>query len=312
MRRIFAALTLLAALAACAGAPGTTTERIGADRAPGPRVTAVEGLNARVDRLSIQSPALGREGSVWVLKPKGWTQGSTGWPVLYLLHGCCVSRGDAWLVYGDAERITADLKAVVVVPEGGSMSWYSNWLDGPAWETFHMDEVRPLVERRYGIGDHRAIAGASMGGFGALSYAARHPGVFRAAASFSGVIDTGYDPGGLEGLMREYGVDPRDLWGSVDERPEVWKAHNPADLAGHLRGVRVYLSCGDGRPGPFDTPDQAVDAGERSILERNRRFVTAAKAAGVSVTTDFYGAGAHEWRYWTRELEEVLPALFPA
>jgi S-formylglutathione hydrolase FrmB len=202
MCRIFAALALLAAVAACAGVPGTTTERIGADRTPGPRLTAVEGLNARVDRLSIQSPALGREGSVWVLKPKGWTQGSTGWPVLCLLHGCCVSRGDAWLVYGDAERITAGLKAVVVIPEGGEMSWYSNWLEGPAWETFHMNEVRPLVEGRYGTG-------------------------------------------------------------------------------------------------------------ERAILERNRRFVTAARTAGVAVTTDFYGAGAHDWRYWTRELEEVLPALLP-
>jgi hypothetical protein len=68
MRRIFAALTLLATLTACAGAPGTTTDRIGADWSPGPRVTAVERLSARVDRLSIQSPALGREGSVWVLK----------------------------------------------------------------------------------------------------------------------------------------------------------------------------------------------------------------------------------------------------
>ncbi|GAA4590832.1 alpha/beta hydrolase family protein [Planotetraspora phitsanulokensis] len=308
MRRIFAALALFAAVAACSGAPGTTTEGTGA----GARITAVEGLSARVDRLSIRSPALGREGSVWVLKPEGWMPGSAGWPVLYLLHGCCVSRGDAWLVYGDAERITAGLKAVVVVPEGGEMSWYSDWLDGPAWESFHLKEVMPLVEARYRTGDRRAVAGASMGGFGALAYAARHPGVFEAAASFSGVIDTGYDPGGLEGLMRDYGVDPRDLWGDARERPEVWKAHNPADLAGRLENVRVYLACGDGRPGPLDGRGEAVDEGERSILERNRRFVTAARAAGVAVTTDFYGAGTHDWRYWIRELEDVLPALLPA
>ncbi|HYO17995.1 MAG TPA: alpha/beta hydrolase-fold protein [Dermatophilaceae bacterium] len=28
-----------------------------------------------------------------------------------------------------------------------------------------------------------------MGGFGTLSYAARHPGMFSAAASYSGVVD---------------------------------------------------------------------------------------------------------------------------
>ncbi|MCT9933367.1 esterase family protein [Planotetraspora sp. A-T 1434] len=320
MRR-FVAITavlgsvLVIALSACGETPAghvVTTPSATPDTRTGARLADVEAVNERVDRLSIQSPALGREGSVWVLKPPGWREGSTGWPVLYLLHGCCVSRGDAWLVYGDAERITAGLRAVVVVPEGGAMSWYSDWLNGPAWETFHMTEVRRIVESRYGVGGRRAIAGLSMGGLGALAYAARHPGVFQAAASFSGVIDTGYDPGGLEGLMRSYGVDPGDVWGRAADRPDVWRAHNPADLVKRLKGVRVYLSCGNGEPGPFDTPGGPADTGERAILERNRRFAAAARAAGVPVTTDFYGPGTHDWPYWSRELAKALPTLVPA
>jgi diacylglycerol O-acyltransferase / trehalose O-mycolyltransferase / mycolyltransferase Ag85 len=45
-----------------------------------------------------------------------------------------------------------------------------------------------------------AVAGASMGGLGALAYAARHPGLFRAAASFSGIVDTRLTPQGVDAI----------------------------------------------------------------------------------------------------------------
>ncbi|MEV0975040.1 alpha/beta hydrolase [Microtetraspora glauca] len=275
------------------------------------RVTAREPGSGRAERLTIRSPALGRPANVWVLKPKGWTEGSTGWPVLYLLHGCCVSGGDDWLTYGEAERVTADLPAVVVLPEAGRMGWYADWRNGPAWETFHMKEVRGIVEPMYGVGDRRAVAGLSMGGHGAMGYAARHPGVFEAAASFSGVLDIRRDPDGFGRFLRDNGVEPRDIWGEPGASPDGWRAHNPTDLVGALKGTRLYVSGGDGRPGPLDGPGVAHDASEASILEQNRGFMAAAARAGVDVRTDFYGAGTHRWPYWTRALERALPLLLP-
>src|SRR6185369_12017855 len=50
----------------------------------------------------------------------------------------------SWTDAGDAERITAGLNAIVVMPEGGNGGWYTDWLNGgaggpPEWETFHID-----------------------------------------------------------------------------------------------------------------------------------------------------------------------------
>ena len=93
--------------------------------------------------------------------------------------------------------MTAGQPLIVVMPDGGRGGWYSNWHNGgrggpPAWESYHIGQLIPLVDRRFrtvAARRGRAIAGLSMGGFGAFSYAARHPDLFTAAASFSGGLD---------------------------------------------------------------------------------------------------------------------------
>ncbi len=275
-----------------------------------PRIAERTAVDDRQDALTIASAALGRDAQVRVLKPAGWTEGSTGWPVLYLLHGCCEPTGDTWLSKGDAAKVTANLSAVVVVPEGGSDGWYADWLDGPAWETFHMKEVRTLVEDLYGVGERRAIAGLSMGGHGALGYAARNPGVFEAVASFSGVLDIRMDVPGFSSFLRDNGADPDKLWGPLPGREDNWRAHNPADLAPKLKGLRLYVSAGNGEPGELDSGG-GTDSGEQSILRQSQRFIRAAKMAGLTVETDLYGNGTHDWPYWTRALERALPTLLP-
>src|SRR5438128_1855963 len=65
-----------------------------------------------------------------------------------------------------------------------------------AWETYHMRELIPWIDSHYPtVADRsgRAIAGLSMGGFGAMTYAAKHPDLFAAAGSFSGAVDTDYN-----------------------------------------------------------------------------------------------------------------------
>ncbi|WP_405394116.1 alpha/beta hydrolase [Microbispora hainanensis] len=270
-------------------------------------VVSQEAVDERTDRLVIDSPAAGGERSVWVVKPAAWKPGSTGWRALYLLHGCCAGGAFDWLRTGEVARLTARLDAVVIVPEGGPMGWYADWRDGPGWETFHMTEVPRLVEPRYGVGTRRAVAGFSMGGLGAFVYAARHPGMFEAAASFSGVLDTRADVSGYRSFMAGNGVDTEDLWGD----PSEWPEHNPADLAGRLKGVRLYASSGDGEPGPLDHGDGPVDGTEAAIMRQNRNFARAAEKAGVKVTTDFYGNGTHTWPYWIRSFERALPLLLP-
>ncbi|MGW0592032.1 alpha/beta hydrolase [Streptosporangium sp. NPDC002607] len=276
----------------------------GASRTP---AVAVKKLGGRDHELTVTSTALGREGMVRVLLPEGWTPDSGPWPVLYLLNGCCQSDYDTWVTKGEAASLTSGYRAIVVIPEGGTVGFYSDWRDGPGWETFHLTEVRRILERDYGAGDRRAVAGLSMGGFGAMSYAARHPGMFQAAASFSGVLHTRDGNGGVDWLLNRNGEDSAKLWGPP--RDPEWAAHNPADLTGALRGVRLFVSSGDGSPGPLDGTSEPRDEGEAALLRQAVTFAERARANGVDVTVDFYGPGTHSWPYWSRGLERALPML---
>jgi S-formylglutathione hydrolase FrmB len=92
---------------------------------------------------------------------------------------------------------------------------------------------------------------------------------------------------------------------------DVWRAHNPTDLAAKLRGVALFISTGNGmQGGPF--PDINVPlayAIEAVVGTMSQNFVAALDAAGVPHTDNFYGAGYHFWPFWERELHAVLPQL---
>jgi S-formylglutathione hydrolase FrmB len=237
---------------------------------------------------------------------------------LYLLHGCC--DGDngfrSWTTATDVTDFTANTNALIVMPEAGTAGFYSNWLSGPAWETFHLTELRQLLEQRYRSGTRRAVAGLSMGGFGALSYAARNPGVFRAAAGYSGVVHPTYQgtrsTNVVRGIVANAGLDPDGLWGDPTAQANIWAAHNPYNLAPRLRGTPVFLSTGNGRPGPLDPPGSGVDGLEQLLGEQTVALANRLRQQGVAVTTDFYGAGRHAWAYWQRELHRSFPMLMSA
>src|SRR5260370_20298436 len=144
--------------------------------------------------LTIASPALGGTVKVPLLLAVHCSVRPEGrWPVLYLLHGCCDTY-QSWTRSTDVEALTAHSDVLVVMPDGGKAGFYSDWLTGPRWETFHLVELRRILERDYRAGTVMAVAGVSMGGLGALAYAARHSGLFRAAPSFTGVVDTRLTP----------------------------------------------------------------------------------------------------------------------
>ena len=155
------------------------------------------------------------------------------------------------------------------MPDAGGGGWYSDWSNRgaggqPAWETFHTQELPQLLERNWGASANRAsLPVCSMGGFGALSYAARHPGFFKAAASYSGVADT---------VGSDFSADPL-LWGDKIDDRETWEAHNPVSLAESLADTPVYVSYGDGDRGPLDTPGTEGDGLERWLAVQNERFV---------------------------------------
>jgi S-formylglutathione hydrolase FrmB len=275
-------------------------------------IVATARVSDRIRDLTVDSPAVGSRVDVrLILPPEFDAQPSRRFPVLYLLHGCC-DTPESWTRSTDVERLVADAGVLVVMPEGGPAGFYSDWLSGPHWETFHVVELWQILQQRYRAAGARAVAGLSMGGLGALDYAARHPGAFRAAASFSGIVHTrlsAAESDGYVGLVRDQGGDPARLWGDPVTDAAVWAEHNPYDLAGRLRGVPLFISAGDGEPGPLDPPGTAPDSIERSIHAENVAFAGHLRALGVPAHIDLYGAGTHSWPYWQRELHRAWPML---
>jgi S-formylglutathione hydrolase FrmB len=290
-------------------------------RRGGARVVAEEQVGPRLVDLTIQSPALGRAAKVRLLTPDGWKQRrkSDRWPVFYLLHGCCDTY-ESWTLQTDVEELAQLRNVLVVMPEAGPVGWYSDWWNHgeggpPGWETFHTRELRVLLEHDYGAGQKRVVAGLSMGGLGALLYAGRNPGMFRAVASYSGVVHPLYDgwPEGMMGFMQQdFGEDPLALWGDPVAQRGIWQAHDPYYLAKRLRSAYVFLSSGDGTAGPFEPPGEPFDGLEAQINEMNHLVAPRLLQAGVRVETDFYGPGVHNWPYWERELHRSLPLLLCA
>jgi diacylglycerol O-acyltransferase / trehalose O-mycolyltransferase / mycolyltransferase Ag85 len=286
--------------------PGTT--------APA-RIVSTDEIEARTVDLTIDSPALAARAKVRLLLPAPSARvPESGWPVLYLLHGCCDTY-QSWTRYTDVAELTADTGVLVVMPDGGRVGFYSDWLDGPGWETFHLTELPQLLAESYGAGDRRAIAGLSMGGLGALSYPARHPEMFAAAASFSGIVHTQLSPQVSQnylGLLRQQGADPVALWGDPATDAEIWAEHNPYELAAKLLGTSVYISVGDGRPGPLDPPGASDDGLETMLHAENVALRDRLSELGVEVSANFYGPGTHTWPYWQRALHDSWPMLSAA
>jgi S-formylglutathione hydrolase FrmB len=98
--------------------------------------------------------------------------------------------------------------------------------------------------------------GNSAGGQGCITYAARNPGVFRYGASFSGILSL-RSPS-IETFLLITNLlnlsDPFRIWGIPLIDDANWRAHDPVELAGRLRGTGLFISSGTtGLPGARST-----------------------------------------------------------
>lgn len=254
------------------------------------------------------------------------------YPVLYALPGTS-NHASVWLTNIDTLRLTRKRNLIVVIPDGtydaDGGGFYTDWVDrttsrGVAdWETFHTQELVPWIDGRYRTVEHRkgrAIVGISQGGFGSMSYAARHPGLYGAAASFSGAVDIYH---GLQcragaaaliaGIMTALnGVQPHAPFGDPVTNAANWRAHNPASLVKNLRRTKVDLYTSAGVPGESDLSDPAVPgtvAMEAVLHQSNLCFRNAADAAGLRYGWHSDLVGTHAWKYGTRSLKDYLPRL---
>lgn len=275
----------------------------------------VSSREGRTVDWTVASPSVPGKQPVRILLPRDYdAHPAARWPVLYLLHGCCDSFA-SWTRSTDVLQFTNDAGVIIVMPYGGPVGFYSDWRRGPRWERYHTVELPHLLASMFRVNGRAAIAGLSMGGRGALDYAARHPGRYVAAASFSGMVDSSlsdYEPTVYLNLLLDMGVDdPDDLWGDPSRNAAVWRAHDPYDLAARLKGTALFVSCGTGEYGPFDTAlsEYDHDPTEATLAAENVAFVARLRALDIPVEAELNTPGTHTWPYWQRELHHAWPLL---
>jgi S-formylglutathione hydrolase FrmB len=153
-----------------------------------------------IDAIHFASGALASEGSFLIYLPPGYESSTKHYPVLYLLHGDD-QTDSSFLTIGlqpTLDRLIArhtigSLIAVMIQGGPGPNNW-SN-AGNTHYESYVL-EVQRLVDRllpTIPTRGARAIAGYSMGGYGAMHIALEHPALFSTVESWLGFFN-GLEP----------------------------------------------------------------------------------------------------------------------
>lgn len=269
---------------------------------------------------------------VVVIVPSGY-DGARRHPVLYLLHGG-FSTPESAIRGLDLLRFTAGSDVIVAVPEGGEIDMWADWRTDPRgarqWQTHVLRKVIPAVDREFATiprRSQRAIAGLSMGGYGALAAAARAPDLFATVGSFSGIVDPGRSlllaamtptTPAVFACFDGDAASGYDIYGGSPATHGVWYADaSPIDTPRNLAGVETWFTIGDGTP--CDASDAEVLLGdpgdaafEPDFKRMNDELDRALTRAGVAHEYVPPGCGVHTYRYFRRHLEAFWPVMLSA
>ncbi len=244
---------------------------------------------SRIDTVRFQSKLINTTLPYNVILPTDYdTARSTRYPVLYLLHGLSGHYSD-WVSRTNIADYAAQYRLIVVTPEGND-SWY---IDN--YETYILQELIRDVQQRYRTIEARygrAIAGLSMGGYGAIKFGLKSPHTFALAASMSGAFGiTRFTDEQVPASWRE----SLKLFGTIGS--ETRKANDLFEIIGKLSPERVrslpyfYFDCGT-EDSPLIFPQNrelAVLLSEKKIPHEYREL-----------------PGDHSWAYWDRQVQEIL------
>ena len=245
---------------------------------------------------SVASAALNRTMKYRVLLPEDYATSGVPYHALYLLHGLTGDYLD-WSTRTQLARLAHDVPLVIVMPDGEN-SWYVNAADkGPRFEDYIADDLVKDVESKYRVIRSRygrAIAGLSMGGYGALRIALKRPGVFAAAGGFSSALGV---------------TDPKFDDALTAYKDQLYKMFGPAESETRTANDILLIA---GKAKPESAPALYLDCGTSDgLLPSNRELAAVLQKRGFAY--EFHEVpGAHTWDYWNRRMEVFLPWLMNA
>ncbi len=234
----------------------------------------------KVEEKHIYSQVMNREIPAIFILPDSYSDSTTSFPVVYLLHGYGGNYRN-WVDRTTVEDLADVYNIILVCPDGSKDSWY---FDSPIdpdsrYETHIAIEVVKFTDRTYRTvksRSGRAITGLSMGGHGALFLAIRHPEVFGAAGSMSGGVD-------IRGSKKRWNISQKI--GSYEAYPQRWESLSVINNIPKFKSAQLSL---------------IVDCGvDDFFIGVNRAFHQ--KLLDAHVPHDYIERpGAHNWQYWNK------------
>lgn len=249
----------------------------------------------QVKIIQLASDQLARETVYCAILPENYENSPADFPVLYLLHGL-FGRFDNWLTNTKILEYAKVFPGVIVCADG-SDNWYADapHLKNHFYESYFFDELFPAVERNFRVGKTkcaRAIAGLSMGGYGAFKFAFRRPEMFCFAASMSGAFHAAEVCGDAkQEIWREIHPSVENVFSNENVRVE----NNLFQMIENFPPAKIsklpffYFDCG--RKDAFVTVNRRLDE-----IFRARRIAHQFRQL----------SGGHDWKYWNKNLPLVL------
>ncbi len=215
---------------------------------------------ATIEFKSFDSQTLGAPERYSIFLPPSFSrEASRSYPVIYFLHGLNNDE-TSWTVnrYGNIQDSLDQLMLAKKIPEfimvhpRGDSSFYCNYMDGSRrYEDLITQELITYMETNYRARkgrENRAIAGTSMGAYGALKIAMKYPDRYAAVAGQSPILFPGSNPFELSeeakasrfytffvNMLKPIFGDPI--------RQDLWDANNPLVLAKNHKPGNANCKC---------------------------------------------------------------------
>jgi S-formylglutathione hydrolase FrmB len=277
----------------------------------GPQFRDVVPQGSRVQYKTYQSALMNRELRYGIYLPPSYeASGTRRYPVLYFLHGLNENEM-RWSTRGETDLLLDKMIAdkaigefIVAIPMSSTTSFYTNARSGNApWEDAVVKEFIPMIESAYRVNATRAtrgISGISMGGYGALKIAMKHPEMFGSVSTHSAALVPDFNTTTVTGRRLDqfkalfdgiYGIGFA-AGGTLDLT--YWNANNPLELAkdsSKLQNMKIYFDCG--------TEDEYGFYGGQQVLDDTLTKAKYPHTAGLY-------PGVHGWDYAKQHTQQSL------
>lgn len=243
--------------------------------------------------VTFRSAALARDMQYRAVLPAKISAGQK-LPVVYLLHGGGGGSSRDWSNYSDVAQY-AERGWILVMPDGDD-SYYVNAADRPQdrYEDYIVHDLIADVESRFPAAAgraNRAIAGISMGGFGAVTLALKHPDLFIFVGGVSSALDVPSRPFSVKRLSQWR--HHRSIFGPWKGQHQ--RENDPLVLvrsANPEQAPYFFLTCGE----------------QEGLLPVNRQF--AALLQQRHFRYEFHtGPGGHDWNQWNSHVPALIDSL---